>query len=163
MSKKGKILFVLLCIVGILFFPKKSPFYIPKEVPEIEKITMTKVFSMPGVGKEDEIESIVLKDKKEIEEVISKLQGYSFNKTIPFNKTIRMTTEDITTIFITIYYHSEKEGNFDRLRVDCTRDTKIRGIDIISYHASFEKKYRGKISEQTMQRFLKDMQMYFKE
>ena len=163
MSKKIKVIFVFLCIAVILFFPRKSPFYIRKEVPEIEKITMTKVFSMPGVGKEDKIESAVLKDKKEIEKLVSKLKKYSFKKKIPFEKTVRVTTEDITTIFITIYYYSEKEGNFDRLRVDCTKDAKIRGINIISYHNSSEKKYNGKISEQSMQQFLEDMQIYFKE
>ena len=163
MNKKGKIIFVFLCIIIILFFPRKSPFYIHKEVPEIEKVTITKVFSMPGVGKEDKIENIVLKDKKEIEEVVSKLKGYSFRKGIPLEKTIRVTTEDITTIFITIYYYSDNKNgwDFDRLRVSCTKDAKVRGIGIICCHASSDKKYQGKMTEKTMQRFLEDMQIYF--
>ncbi len=83
-------------------FLSKEHFYIHNEKMPIKGVRIVKIFSTPGIEGKDIVENITLYDKKEIDDVISKLKSYSFYKTISLEKItgITGTTEDMTQFFI---------------------------------------------------------------
>lgn len=126
----------------------------------IKGVRIVKIFSTPGIEGKDIVENITLYDKKEIDDVISKLKSYSFYKTISLEKItgITSTTEDMTQFFIYIQYDTGRQQNhIDSIDVVCTEYMTWKKV----LTKCGNKQYHGKVSNKTMQQFLEDMQIYF--
>lgn len=138
----------------------KEYFYIHNEKVPIEGIKIVKIFSTPGTKGKDIVENITLHDKKEIDDMISKLESYSFYKKISLEKItgIPSTTENMTQFFIYIQYDTGKQQkHVDSINVVYTENMTWR---IVQTECGNEQ-YYGKASNETIQQFLKDMQVYF--
>ncbi len=159
--KKIAVLCFVLCCFAIMFcFLSKEHFYIHNEKMPIKGIRIVKIFSTPGIEGKDIVENITLYDKKEIDDVISKLKSYSFYKTISLEKItgITSTTEDMTQFFIYIQYDTGRQQNhIDSIDVVCTEHMTWKKV----LTKCGNKQYHGKVSNKTMQQFLEDMQIYF--
>lgn len=155
---------ILLCGVFLISLLTKQRFYVHNENMPIQEIKISKIFSVPSMEIEDSVEIAILQDKKEIESMILKLKSYTFQKRISLYKImgIPTTTEDITTFFIDIYYGTnEQQQHFDRIQFFATEDVRVRSVEIYCYNANSKKKYQGKVSNEMMQKFLKDIEIYF--
>ena len=148
---------ILLCVAFFISFLIEKQFYIHNEDMTIQEIKMTKIFSKASIAVQDSVETVILQD------IISKLKSYTFHKKISLDKImgIPTTTEDITTFFIDIYYDAnEQQAHFDRIEFFATEDKRVREVTIYCYEANSKKKYQGKISNEIMQKFLEDMEVY---
>ncbi len=155
---------ILLCVAFFISFLIEKQFYIHNEDMTIQEIKMTKIFSKASIAVQDSVETVILQDKKEIEDIISKLKSYTFHKKISLDKImgIPTTTEDITTFFIDIFYQTnEQQGHIDRIEFFATEDKRVREVTIYCYEANSKKKYQGKVSNEMMNQFLEDMEVYF--
>lgn len=158
---------IICCIVlfsaFLMSFFNEKQFYIHNENMLIQEIKISKIFSTPSMAVEDTVETLVLQGKKEIESMISKLKGDTFHKRISLEKImgIPSTTKDITEFFIDIYYDTNEQQHFDRIQFVATEDVRVRNVKICCYQSNSKKEYQGKVSNEIMQKFLEDMEVYF--